>query len=98
MNKEEFVKEQMKLSKEDIIANYWYTYQDNVERLGIEHQLELKDKEIERLNHEADTYMKIAVARRKRINKAIEYLDKNSFGLGYVEVAKLTDMLRGDKK
>lgn len=51
MNKEEFVKEQMKLSKEDIIANYWYTYQDNVERLGIEHQLKLKDKEIERLNN-----------------------------------------------
>lgn len=49
MNKEEFVKEQMKLSKEDIVANYWYTYQDNVEKLGIEHQLKLKDKEIEKL-------------------------------------------------
>lgn len=51
MSKEEFVKKQMKLSKEDMVANYWYTYQDNVERLGIEHQLELKNKEIERLNN-----------------------------------------------
>ena len=59
MKKEEFVKEQMKLSKEDVIANYWYTFQDNVERLGIEHQLELKDKKIERLNNIIDELIDI---------------------------------------
>ena len=33
-----------------------------------------KDKEIERLNKECDTYMKIAVKRQERIDKAIEYI------------------------
>lgn len=67
MNKEEFEKEQMRLSKEAIIANYWYTYQDNVEKLGIEHQLNLKDKEIERLN----TNWEVAVEDLSRIAKLL---------------------------
>ena len=46
---------------------------------AIEKENKELQEEIERLNHEADTYMKIAVARQKRIDKAIEYIDKCIF-------------------
>ena len=82
MNNEEFVKEQMKLSKEDIIANYWYTYQDNVERLGIEHQLNLKDKEIEKLKIDYQQANEVLAEQSEEIerlnniiNKAIKYIE-----------------------
>ena len=105
MNKEEFVKEQMKLSKEDIIANYWYTYQDNVERLGIEHQLKLKDKEIERLNEEIKGYKqereRVLNIIEERNSKAIEYIIKreNQFFIPYFtskEANELIDILKGE--
>ena len=83
MNKEDFAKEQTKLSKEDIIANYWYTYQDNVEKLGIEHQLNLKDKKIEILEennklllHQKQQLYEDLDMLSERIDKAIEYIEK----------------------
>lgn len=45
MNKEEFIDSNMKLSKEDIIYNYYETEEKLIEKLGIEHELyELKQR------------------------------------------------------
>ena len=77
MNKEEFVKEQMKLSKEDIIANYWYAYQDNVERLGIEHQLNLKDKEIEKLQKDLRDAHEVIEQLKKDKRKVAKYIKEH---------------------
>lgn len=72
-------------------------------------KVKAKDKEIKILkekNKELKSYMQdtydsfndMCSELQQRIDKALDYLDKNSFGLGYVEVAKLADMLRGDKE
>lgn len=45
MNKEEFIDSNMKLSKEDIIYNYYETEEKLIEKLGIERELyELKER------------------------------------------------------
>lgn len=58
MNKEEFIDSNMKLSKEDIIYNYYEVEEKLIEKLGIEHEnYELKrqckrQKEvIDKINH-----------------------------------------------
>jgi uncharacterized protein YllA (UPF0747 family) len=56
----------------DLIFGNGYDLLKTINKLN--KKIKEKDKEIERLNHEADTYMEIAVARQKRINKAIEHL------------------------
>ena len=73
----------------------------------LKENVELK-KEVERLNHEADTYMKIAIARQKRIDKAIElceeqfidyevnYLGKKNKRYAVINAGKIIEILKGE--
>lgn len=63
MNKEEFINSKMKLSKEDIIYDYYNAEEKLIEKLGIEHKIyELeqqckKQKEvIDKINNYIDNY------------------------------------------
>lgn len=57
------------------------------------------DKEIERLNKECDTYMKISTQKQKRIDKSIEYIESYlpNYDFDKTNLIKLLEILRGDK-
>ncbi len=63
MNKEEFISSKMRLSKEDIIEDYYKTEENLVKYLGIEHE-----------NYKLQQENK---KQKEVINKAIEYINSN---------------------
>ena len=84
MNKEEFIDLNMKLSKEDVIYNYYETEEKLIEKLGIEHELyELKEQ---------------CKKQKEVINNAIEYIKEKQkiqykFALSHIECDDLLEIL-----
>lgn len=57
-----------------------------------------QEKEIERLEKECDTYMKIATKKYNLINKAIEYIEDNICGGTISNGNELLKLLKGSDK
>ena len=64
MDKEEFINSKIKLSKEDIIEDYYKTEEELIKKLGIEHKIYELEQQVQK--------------QKEVIDKAIEYIKKNS--------------------
>ena len=84
MGKEEFINSKMKLSKEDIIYDYYNAEEKIIEKLGIEHKMyELEQK---------------CKKQKEVINNAIEYIKEKQkiqykFALSHIECDDLLEIL-----
>lgn len=90
MNKEKFINSKMKLSKEDIIYDYYNTEEKLVKYLGIEHEnyeLEQKNKElIQKLKFNEKSRRKMQKSLMKKIEEQKQAIDK-----AYIKTTRLLD-------
>lgn len=78
MDKEKFINSKMKLSKEDIIYDYYNAEEKLIEKLGIEHKIYELEQQVKK--------------QKEIIDKAIEYIKKNT--CWELRTSKVLDILK----